>query len=85
MSWLHDTSAEILSRVAELKQARAWPFFRPQENVGPRVKVGARSYINFTSNDYLGLSRDPDYRFAGLWSFFVYAATRKKRGGERDD
>jgi glycine C-acetyltransferase len=66
VSWLHDKSADILSRAAELKELKAWPFFRPQENVGPRVKVGSRSYVNFTSNDYLGLSRDPRVMRAGM-------------------
>lgn len=28
------------------------------ENIGPRVKIRRGSYINFTSNDYLGLSQD---------------------------
>ena len=66
MSWLHDASAEILGRIEEVKEAKAWPFFRPQENVGARVKVGNGSYVNFTSNDYLGLSRDPRVMRAGM-------------------
>jgi len=66
LSWLHDTSAEILGRIEEAKEAKAWPFFRPQENVGARVKVGKGSYVNFMSNDYLGLSRDPRVMRAGI-------------------
>ncbi len=59
MSWLHEKTGELLKRLEEVKEAKAWPFFRPQQNVGPRVKVGEKSYVNFTSNDYLGLSLDP--------------------------
>jgi glycine C-acetyltransferase len=59
MSWLHDKTTEFLSEVAEAKRQKAFPFLRPFENIGPRVKIGSGSYINFTSNDYLGLSQDP--------------------------
>jgi glycine C-acetyltransferase len=58
MSWLHDKTAELLKRIDEAKAKQAFPFFRKFENVGSRVKVGAGSYVNFTSNDYLGLSQD---------------------------
>lgn len=57
MSWLHDKTTTMLERIEEAKRLQAFPFFRPFENLGPRVKVGDGSYINFTSNDYLGLSQ----------------------------
>jgi len=66
MSWLHDSTIDLLSKVEELREAKAYPFFRPLENVGARVKVGTGSYVNFASNDYLGLSLDPRVVAAGI-------------------
>ena len=66
MSWLHDKTTDLLSRLEEVNEAKANPFFRPMENVGSRVKVGNGSYVNFTSNDYLGLSLDPRVMEAGI-------------------
>ncbi len=59
MSWLHDKTTEILSRVERAKAQNAFPYFRPMQNIGPRVRVGDKSCINYTSNDYLGLSQRP--------------------------
>lgn len=58
MSWLHDKTTEILSRVEQAKNLKAYPYFRAFQNIGTRVSIGDGSYVNYTSNDYLGLSQD---------------------------
>ena len=57
MSWLHDKTTELLPRVQHAKELKVFPYFRPMQNVGPRVRIGDKSCLNYASNDYLGLSQ----------------------------
>jgi glycine C-acetyltransferase/8-amino-7-oxononanoate synthase len=47
----------------ELRQARAEGLYRSLWTVasaqGPRIRMGGREFVNFSSNDYLGLANDP--------------------------
>ena len=57
MTWLHDKTTELLPRVEHAKELKVFPYFRPMQNVGARVKIGEKSCLNYASNDYLGLSQ----------------------------
>ncbi len=64
MAGLVDTWAQESLSALERQHLRRYlePLQSPQ---GPHVRVGGRDYLNFSSNDYLGLANDPAVIEAG--------------------
>ena len=64
MSWIDEKAYEELARVRDVQEKQVYPFFKQFESGGLHTTIDGKPLVNFSSNDYQGLTNHPKVKEA---------------------
>jgi 8-amino-7-oxononanoate synthase len=66
---------DLTRRLAALREQSLFRELRRVDSAqGPRIKIGGKTFLNFSSNDYLGLANDPTLKEAAIKAIEKFGA-----------